>query len=60
MGTTKNGFMDLGRCASELGISKRWMRKLFQKTGFLPVLIINSKRFYLRHDFERWKKEHHR
>lgn len=54
----KNEFMDLQRCARELNVSLRWMRRLFRRTKFDPVLVINNKPFFLRHDFERWKAMH--
>ena len=47
-------FMSLKTCAEELGVSDQYVRSLFRRTKFWPVLRIHQIAFYMRNDFEDW------
>ena len=50
--------ISLRHCAEDLAISNQWMRDLFHNTKFWPIFRINNIAYYIRKDFEGWKKEH--
>ena len=48
----------LNECSDQLRISDRYMRTLFLRTDFKPVLRISGKAFYMRYDFDAWQREY--
>lgn len=52
--------VSLIECAKMLGISLQRTRFLFNRSGFKPWLVIGQTRYFMRRDFEKWRKEQRR
>ena len=51
-------FMSLKTCSTELGITDRYLRRLFSDTNFQPAMRVHQRAFYMPDAFEDWKEQY--
>ncbi len=51
--------ISLRECAEQLGVTTRYCRTLFDRSGFQPLFRIHQMAYFMRPDFDVWASDRH-
>ncbi len=49
--------ISLRECAEQLGVTTRYCRTLFDRSGFEPLFRIHQRAYFMRPDFDSWASD---